>query len=126
MKSQKFSLISRLKRFKHAINGIKVLIKEEHNARVHFVMAFLTIFAGFYLSVSLIEWAILIGVIVLVIVLEIINSAIENLCDFVSPNKHHLIKKVKDLAAAAVLISALGAVVIGLIIFIPKIQLLFN
>ena len=81
----------------------------------------IAIILGIVLKISNIEWIAIIMVIGLVFSIEIINSAIENLADFVSPNYNEIIKKVKDLSAAAVLISALVSLIIGIIIFIPKI-----
>lgn len=125
-KPQKFSLTNRIKSFKHAFNGLAVLFKEEHNARIHLVAAVVVTMAGFYFEITAMEWVTLVLTMGVVISMEIINSSIENLCDFVSPNKHDLIKKVKDLAAAAVLVSAFSALIIGLIIFFPKILTQFN
>ena len=121
MSSEKFSISKRIKSFKYAFNGLWVVIKEEHNARIHLAAAVVVTFAGFYFEITAMEWVTLVLTMGVVISMEIINSSIENLCDFVSPNKHELIKKVKDLAAAAVLVSAYSALIIGLIIFVPKI-----
>jgi diacylglycerol kinase (ATP) len=121
MKQEKFSITTRIKSFQHALNGLKILWTEEHNARIHFLVGIIVVIAGFAFNVSFIEWMLLVIAIGFVIVVEIINSSIENLVDFVSPKKHPHIKKIKDLAAAAVLMSAMTAVVIGLIVFVPKI-----
>ena len=126
MTTEKFSISKRLKSFKYAFNGLRILLTEEHNSRVHFIVAICTIIAAFYFNIIVEEWIALIFAIGFVITVEIINSSIENICDFISPEKHDLIKKVKDLAAAAVLISVITAVIIGLIVFIPKVTLLFN
>ncbi len=123
MEQQKFTLRKRVYSFRYALNGLKILIKEEHNSRIHFLAAIVTIGTGFILKISLTEWIAVAFAIGFVITMELINSAIENICDFISPGKHDLIKKIKDLSAAGVLISAITALVIGLIIFIPK---LFN
>jgi diacylglycerol kinase len=125
MKTQRFSITKRIKSFGFAFNGLKILILEEHNSRVHLIAAILVIIAGFYFQISILEWLAIILSIGFVITLEIINSAIENISDFISPEKHNSIKKIKDLSAAGVLISALTALVIGLIIFIPKVSALF-
>ena len=77
--------------------------------------------AGILFKISSMEWVAVIFAIGLVFSFEIINSAVENLSDFVCSERNELIKKVKDLAAAAVLVSAITAAVIGLIVFIPKI-----
>lgn len=120
MKHQKFSILARLKSFKYAFNGLRILVTDEHNSRVHVIAAFGVIGAGFYFNISAMEWLGVVLSIGFVISMEIINSTIENICDFISPEKHKLIKKIKDLAAAAVLISALTSIVIAAVIFIPK------
>ncbi|HRG45847.1 MAG TPA: diacylglycerol kinase family protein [Leptospiraceae bacterium] len=126
MKHEKFSIIKRLKSFAFALNGLKILILEEHNARIHLVAAILVVIAGILLKISNVEWFAIIFSIGLVFALETINSAIENLADFISPDKNDQIKKVKDLSAGAVLIGAMTALFIGVIVFIPKlITLLF-
>lgn len=121
MKHKKFSIIKRVYSFKHAFNGLRVLIKEEHNARIHLFASICVIIAGIIFKISLHEWISIIFSIGLVFCLEIINSTVENIADFISPEKHEMIKKIKDLSASGVLISALTALIIGLIIFLPKI-----
>lgn len=121
MKNQKFSIIQRVRSFVDAFNGLKILIREEHNARIHFAAGVLVLIAGAVLKISALEWITIVLAIGLVITAEIINSSIENIADFISSEKHDKIKKVKDLAAAGVLISAATALIIGLIIFVPKI-----
>lgn len=118
---QKFSLLKRLESFKYAFNGLKVVLKEEHNARIHLVGAVLVSIAGIYFKLSSWEWVAIVLCIGAVMAMEIINSAVENVCDHVSPEKNDHIGKAKDLSAAAVLITALSALIVGLIIFIPKI-----
>ena len=117
---EKFSISKQIKSFKYAFNGLRILIREEHNSRVHFFAVIVVTSAGFYFEITAMEWVTLVLVMGFVVSMEIMNSSIENVCDFISPEKHELIKKVKDLAAAAVLISALSALIIGLIIFVPK------
>lgn len=121
MTRQHFSIFKRLKSFKHAFNGLRILIKEEHNARIHLFATICVIIAGVFFKISLNEWIAIIFSIGLVFSLEIINSSIENIADFISPEKHEMIKKIKDLSASGVLISAITALMIGLIIFAPKI-----
>lgn len=122
MKNQRFSIINRLKSFKHAFNGLKILIKEEHNSRIHLTATILVVTAGILFEISKFEWITITFAVGIVFIVEIINSSIENVADFVSPDKNEMIKKIKDLSASAVLISALIALIIGLIIFIPKIM----
>jgi diacylglycerol kinase len=121
MKNQRFSILSRLKSFGYAFNGLKILLKEEHNARIHLFATICVIFAGCIFQLSVYEWITIVFVIGFVWAMESVNSAIENMCDFVSPEKHQHIKKIKDLSAAAVLLAAITAFTVGLIIFLPKI-----
>ena len=121
MEQEKFSLQKRLESFKYAFNGLKLLLKIEHNSRIHLFVTICVVIAGFSLRISLFEWALIVLAVGFVFSMEIINSSIEKLADFVSPAKHETIKIVKDMAAAAVLVSAIAAAIIGLIIFIPKI-----
>ena len=119
--NQKFSIKKQAKSFRYAYEGLKVLVSEEHNSRIHFVVSLCVIAAAFYLEVSQLEWAVLILCIGFVFALEIANSAIENLADFIEPKKNHKIKKIKDLAAAAVLVSSVASAIVGLLILLPKI-----
>jgi diacylglycerol kinase len=121
MKQQKFSIKKRWDSLKFAFNGLVILFKEEHNARIHFVVAVCAIIAGFVLKISPYEWISIIFAIGFVIALEAVNSAIENMADFVSPAKDERIKRIKDLSAAGVLIGAVAALAAGLIVFVPKI-----
>lgn len=121
MEPKKFSLSDRLKSFNYAFNGLKILIQEEHNARIHFFVALIVIIGGFIYSISSMEWIIVIFAIGFVIAFELINTAIEQIANFISPEKHESIKRIKDIAAAAVLISVITAILIGFIIFLPKI-----
>jgi diacylglycerol kinase len=115
-------IVKRLNSFRHAWNGIIILLKEEPNGRIHFMAAFLILIVSFILKLNQYEWMAIIFSIGLVIVSEIFNTAIENIADFISPEHNEKIKKIKDLSAAAVLLSAITAVIVALIIFIPKIQ----
>ena len=121
MKQGKFSIQQTIKSFNYAFNGLSILIKEERNARIHLCLAVCVLIAGFVLKISTLEWVSIMLAMGFVIVLETINSAIENLADFISPEKHEKIKRIKDLSAAAVLLAALTALIIGLLIFVPKI-----
>ena len=125
MKQEKFSLKKRLKSFKYAVNGITILFREELNAKIHLFVTVCVLIAGFAFRISRGEWMAVILCIGLVIALESINSAIENVADFVSPEKHETIKKVKDLAAGAVLVGAIASAIVGGIVFLPKIIVLF-
>ncbi len=118
------TLKNRLNSFKYAFNGLGVLFHEEPNARIHAICAVLVVVLGFVLQISLMEWVAVVVSIGLVIAFELMNSAIEVFCNHVTPEQNRTIKKIKDLSAAAVLISAIAAFTIGLIIFLPKIIVL--
>jgi len=126
MKQEKFSLKKRLLSFKYAINGLKILFREESNAKIHLFITICVLVAGFAFRISGGEWIAVILCIGLVIALESINSAVENVADFVSPEKHETIEKIKDLAAGAVLIGAVASAVVGVIVFLPKIIEVFT
>lgn len=115
-----FSFRERLRSFGFALNGLYLLFKEEHNARIHLVFSFVAIFLGLFFRISRTEWMFVVLSIGLVFVAEIMNSAIERLADFVTKEKHKAIQQTKDLAAGAVLVSAISALVAGLFIFVPK------
>ena len=119
--ASKSTSMNRLKSFRYAFNGLVIVLSNEPNARVHVLSAVTSLILGDCLNISPSEWLAVILSICLVLSLEIINTAIEELCDYTQPAFHPQIKKVKDLSAAAVLVSAVSALAIGLIIFIPKI-----
>lgn len=116
-----FSLGKRLKSFRHAFRGLAQLVKREHNFRIHLAATIIVVAAGILLNIKTAEWLIIIITIGIVLVAEGLNSAVEHLCDIVSPGEDERIKKIKDILAAAVLISAVMAVIIGIIIFLPHI-----
>lgn len=124
-KQEKFSIRKRLKSFTYAFAGLKVLFREEHNSRIHLFATVCVVLAGVLLKISLLEWVAVAFAVGLVFSGEIFNSAVEDLSDVVCPERDERIKKVKDLAAAAVLVNAITAAVIGLLVFLPKIIQLF-
>lgn len=119
--SKRFSLASRIKSFGFALSGLRTLLKEEPNALIHVIMAGIAIIMAVICNISVAEWLFILVFIALVIGAELLNTALEILCDLVQPEIHPAIKKVKDLSAAAVLIFAIISLIGGLIIFIPKI-----
>lgn len=114
-----------LKSFKYAFNGIFTGIKEEQNMKIHITIMILVIIFGIMLKISKMEWIICIILFGLVISMELINTAIENTVDLVTKEKNEQAKIAKDVAAGAVLVSAIASAIIGLIIFVPKILLIF-
>jgi diacylglycerol kinase len=121
MQPEKFSLRTRIKSFSHALAGLRQFVAREHNARIHVAATFAVIIAGFLLHVSYTEAAILALVTGLVWVAEIINTCVEGLSDLITRERNPEIKRIKDLAAGAVLTAAIIAVLVALFIFIPKI-----
>lgn len=107
--------------FKYAFNGIISSIKKERNMKIHISIMILVILLGIILKIQKIEWIICIILFGLVISLEMINTSIEIVVDMVMPNKNENAKNAKDISAGAVLIVAITSLIIGLIIFIPKI-----
>jgi len=110
-----------IKSFRFAGKGIRLLCYYENNARIHLIIAALTIVAAWLLSFSMLEWCVLTIQIFLVLAAEAFNTAIEKLCDFVSADYHPLIGRIKDLAAGGVLLTAISAVITGALLFLPKI-----
>ena len=102
--------------FRFAGQGIVDLFRYENNAKVHLLIAGMVVAAGFWLRLSRVEWAIILTQIGLVWAAEAINTALEKLCDFVSPGLHPQIKAIKDLSSGAVLLLAITAVVVGVLV----------
>jgi diacylglycerol kinase (ATP) len=102
-----------------ALVGIFEMLATQHNAWVHAAATIGVVSAGMFFSVTATQWCFLILAIVAVWVAEALNTAVEFLCDVTSPTFHPIVKKSKDVAAGAVLLAAIGAVAIGLVIFVP-------
>jgi len=108
-----------LNSFKFAFRGFWVAVKEQSNLRIHLVVSLFVVLVAYLLRVQTIEWLILLICIALVISLELVNSAIEGLVDLVSAERLPLAGKIKDMAAAAVLVAAVIASWVGVVIFGP-------
>lgn len=119
-------LHSRYKSIRFAVNGIKTLFREEKNSVIQLLIFVLVIVAGILFKISDTEWIVIITVSMFVFACECFNTALEDLSDFVTMEKNDKIRKIKDLAAGGVLISALGAAITGMIIFIPQFLNLFD
>jgi diacylglycerol kinase (ATP) len=120
-----FSVIDRARSFKHAFRGVGIMIRTQHNAWVHMAAAIIATVLGFKLNISLAEWSVLVLAMGFVLAAEAFNTAMEIDIDLTSPDFHPYARDTKDVAAGAVLISVIVASVIGLIIFLPKIIILF-
>ncbi len=122
---KRFSVVARAKSFAHAWRGLGIMIRTQQNAWIHIVAGLLALWFGYMFMISLTEWALVIFAIGLVITAEAFNTAMEIDIDLTSPNYHPYARDTKDVAAGAVLISSIIALIIGLIIFVPKILILF-
>ena len=114
-----FSVASRLESFRCAFRGVGTLLASQHNARIHLLATVCACGLGFLIGISRLEWCAIVVAIAMVWTAEALNTAFEFLCDVASPEFHPLVQKGKDVAAAAVLLSAAGAVIIGLLVFVP-------
>lgn len=120
MKNNGFTFRKRMRSFRYAFHGIYLLIRNEHNAWIHCFITACVLVAGFLTGLSRMEWVAIMLCIGMVFAAEAVNSSIEALADRVSEEYDEAIKRTKDLAAGAVLILAIISVVVGLLIFIPK------
>lgn len=125
MKGDKFSLRKRIRSFGYAFEGMATLVRDEHNARIHLLALVCAVAFGFIFSITKTEWCLVALCIGGVLMAEAMNTAVEALADLVSPERHPLVKKAKDVAAAGVLFMAIAAAAIGLIIFLPYLLKLF-
>ena len=107
------------KSFHYAFKGLVKTFQEEQNLKVQTVAGLLVLLLAWQLKVSSFEWTVLILAIGLVILMEIVNSAVERVTDVLKPRINGYVKEIKDIMAAAVMLASLAAVIIGLIIFWP-------
>ena len=117
--------ISLFRSFAVAFHGILTLIYNERNFRFHLLASVLVIACCFFFEVTKSEWLVIFLLTGLVLSVEALNTAVEYICDWVMPEHHPMVKKIKDIAAAAVLLTAIVAVIIGCIVFLPYISSFF-
>lgn len=106
---------------RYALNGLKEAFVREKNFRIHVSIAILVIITSAIFRLNQLEWVIILTFIHFVLIAELVNSVIERLIDYIKPELHPNAKIIKDMAAAIVLIAAITSVIVGLIIFIPKV-----
>lgn len=116
MENKKF-----LNSFKYAFNGIIISFRTEKNMKIHILMMLLVVIAGIILKINVIEWIICIILFAIVISAELFNTAIETVVNMITMEKNEKAKIAKDVSAGAVLVTAIGSAIVGLIIFIPKV-----
>ena len=120
-KLQSFTFSGRLRSVFFAVRGIKLMLRSQHNAWVHLFATLLVAAAGLFFGLSGAEWCCIVMATVVVWTAEALNTAFEFLCDVASPDFHPVVEKSKDVAAGAVLMAAMGAILVGIIVFFPKI-----
>jgi diacylglycerol kinase (ATP) len=117
---KRFTLKARLDSFGFAFAGLRAMLREQHNARLHLVVTVAMLVLSAVLGLSRFEWCWIVAAIAMVWVAEALNTALESLADAVSPDPHPLVGRAKDAAAGAVLVAALGAATIGLLVLGPR------
>ena len=114
-----FEFTGRLRSFRYAFAGIATMLRSQHNAWIHAALTLAAAIAGVAFRLSAGEWCWIVLAIVSVWTAEALNTAFEFLCDVASPQFHPMVKHSKDVAAGAVLLAAIGAVLIGALVFMP-------
>ncbi|CAD2076081.1 diacylglycerol kinase family protein [Phocicoccus pinnipedialis] len=115
-----------MKRLKHPFEGLYYIITKDYHFVAHLLTSIVVIMFGFMLNLNGIEWLFIFSAIIVVLILEALNTALEETIDLVTKEYHPLAKHVKDISALAVLLACIYAVVVGVMVFIPKIIGLFN
>lgn len=113
-------LVNRLKSVGWAFKGALILLRTEASIKIQFVIAIVVTIAGFYFEISTTEWLFQVAMIGLVMSIEGLNTSIEYIADFIHPERHPSIGRIKDVAAGAVFIAAISAVIVAAIIYYPK------
>ncbi len=125
-KSRKFSWRDRGKSFSHAFRGIQDMLLTQHNAWLHAIATTIVFATGVAFRITNMEWCCLVLCLMVVWTAEALNTALELLTDLVSPEFHPLAGRAKDAAAGAVLMAAVGSVIVGAIVFVPYAWLMFD
>jgi diacylglycerol kinase (ATP) len=116
---ERFSIAGRIQSVKFAIRGIRLMLKSQHNAWVHAIASVIVLIVGSLFCLTASQWCWIVLAIMAVWTAEALNTALELQADVASPEFHPLVEKAKDVAAGAVLISAIGSVIIGLLVLGP-------
>ena len=126
MQLEPFSVGARIRSFRHALRGISATLSTQHNAWIHAAATTAAVAAAVALRIDRMEWLAVVLAIMAVWTAEGLNTAFEALCNVASPEFHPLVERAKDVAAGAVLISAIGAAVVGLLVFGPRLLALWG
>ena len=124
-KNKKYGFKRFLMSFKNSFNGFKHAYLNEQSMFIHFIAVVLTVLLGIVLKISFIEWLVIISLLVFVAIIELLNTAIESVCVAVTFDQNIYIKVAKNTSSSAVFLATLVTLIVGLIIFIPKIISLF-
>ena len=125
LQNKKFGFKRFVASFKNSFNGLKYAYLNEQSLFIHAIATIFSIILGYVLKIELNEWLIMMTLLVITAILELLNTAIESVCDAVTLEKSERIKISKDTASAAVFLSSLVTLIVGLFIFVPKIIALF-
>jgi diacylglycerol kinase (ATP) len=117
-----FSLAKRINSFGYALSGLGFVLRTQHNAWIHLAATMVVVAAGIALRISAEDWRWVVMAIALVWVAEALNTAVEHVCNVVQPEFHASVKTAKDVAAGAVLAAAVGAAIIGVLVFWPYVR----
>ncbi len=112
--------------FKTALEGLGFVFRNEPNFRLQIIFGVFALFLAYIFEIRISEWIIVILLIIMVLVMEILNTALEQFTDLLKPRLHHYVKAIKDVMAAAVLTMAFGALLVGVIIFWPYLSNIIN
>ena len=123
---ERFTARARIASVRYALRGVWVMLATQHNAWIHAIATAGAVGLGFALRLSRIEWLAVVLAIIAVWTAEALNTAFESLCNVASPEIHPLVERAKDIAAGAVLISALGALAVALLVFWPRLVSLWD
>jgi diacylglycerol kinase (ATP) len=124
--SPPFRITERLQSIRNAFHGLSAILQSEHNFRIHLVILVLVVIAGLLLGLSALEWVAIALAAGTVMAGECFNTAVERLSDRISSDQDSMIRNLKDISAAGVLILALMSVIVGIFIFLPHIVKLFK
>ena len=111
--------------FKYALTGIANAVRSQQNLKIHLAISIVAVLLGIFLKIERLEWLTILVCMAVVFSAELMNTAVETVVDLVSPEFHPLAEKAKDVSAGAVLLASFFSLIIGAIIFIPKIISLF-
>jgi len=119
MPDRRFSFAARFRSIRIGIRGVWLMLQSQHNAWVHAAVSAIVVVAGILCRLDHREWSAIVIAMMAVWMAESLNTALEFLCDVASPEFHPLVEKSKDVAAGGVLIAAVGAIIVGLLVFGP-------